>query len=297
MRDLPLTALRALAATYETGGVRPAGRLLGVAHSAVSRHLRELEALLDAPLFEPGRGSGRLVFTALGEALGQASSSALAELQAAMDAARESHRGNAVRIAATPSFAARWLLPRLNRLHDRHPAIEVSLIVDQQPRPPAEQGCDIAIRMGRRPSGPDTVLPLMDDRLYPVAHPDVARPVGRNREITDLSKVALMHDRDPSAAWSAWKEKHGPRDLNVRGGSRFTSSDLVLRAAEQGMGVALARHRLAADAVRIGALVRLLQPLEVHLPEAYWLIVNRKSACRSAVTSVVAWLHDEARAS
>ena len=92
MRDLPLGALRAFAAVYERGGVRPAARALQVNHSSVSRHLRDLEAWLGVALLEPRDGAVRLVFTPQGEALGRSAVSGLTELARAVDAARELRR-------------------------------------------------------------------------------------------------------------------------------------------------------------------------------------------------------------
>src|SRR5258708_37326435 len=84
------------------------------------------------------------------------------------------------------------------------------------------------------------------------------------------SGLRLLHDRDPHASWEAWRRAYGPPALDVRRGPRFTSSDLVLRAAAQGQGVALARHRLAQDDLATGALLRPVAGRSVDLGPAYW---------------------------
>lgn len=292
MNDLPLTSLRALAAVYETGGIRPAGRMLGIAHSAVSRHLKELELRLDVPLFEKADGRKSLLFTSQGEALARRSLEALKLLNTAVTSAREARRGNALVIAASPSFAVRWLLPRLNGFQKAHKHIEVSVVADQTRKTPEEEGADISIRMGRKPRR-GNMLALMDDQLFPVAH---ASLLGRQdpAEI-DLTAFPLIHDRDPNASWALWKDRHGPKDLNVRVGARFTSSDLVLRAAEQGIGVALARGRLVDEVLRNGSLIRLLEHQEVTLPDAYWIILNKDRRDHYAVRSFVDWMQMRVR--
>ena len=118
MRNLPLTLLRALAAVYESGGIRPAGRLLGIQHSAVSRSLRDLEAWLEVPLFEKRDGQRTLVFSAEGAALGKSALATIRELETAVLKTREGSNANSVTIGTTPSFAMRWLLPRLPRLNE-----------------------------------------------------------------------------------------------------------------------------------------------------------------------------------
>src|SRR5689334_8093844 len=114
MQKLPLSALRAFAAVYEAGGVRPAARSLRVAHSSVSRHLAELQRWLGVDLFEkPRAAKGPLVFTVQGHALGKAALEGLSALATAVESARELRRANSVVIGSTASFAARWLIPRL----------------------------------------------------------------------------------------------------------------------------------------------------------------------------------------
>ncbi len=290
MKDLPLNALRALAAVYETGGIRPAGRRLGVTHSAVSRHLNDLEKLLGVALFQKAGAALPLTFTPQGEMLGKSALACLTELETSVTAVREARQGNSVVVATTPSFAIRWLLPRLPAFEEHHPSIEVSLLVDQRTRAPGEDNADLAIRMGRRPRGEDLCAPLMDDTLFPVASPAyVAKHGGR------LKGARLLHDRDPSAHWDVWRRAHGPEDLDTRKGSRYSSSDLVLKAAEQGMGVALARGRLAASSLAAGTLVRVLPNVEVQVKSAYWLIPAPQAVERHAVQQLVSWLKEEAR--
>src|SRR5690625_3238470 len=134
MKDLPLNALRAFATIYSTGGVRMAARELGVAHSAVSRHLRELEAWLGVSLTRPATVGGRrgIAFTAQGEALGRASLDGFQTLERAITSVREERSPFSVVLSTTPSFAARWLMPRLTALGTAYPRIELSLHVEQK---------------------------------------------------------------------------------------------------------------------------------------------------------------------
>jgi len=297
MRDIPLNMLRAFAAVYETGGIRPAGRRLGVAHSAISRHLRELEAWIEVPLFEHRKNRRTIVFSTEGEFLGNSVLTALAEMDAAVSKVRESKRANSVTISTTPSFAVRWLLPRLPSFEADCPGIEVSVVVDQRRKQPHEEGADISVRMGSGPWPDVLCLPLMGDRLYPVMSPQYWEKSGRPGLIEDLSRLRLLHDRDPNASWGVWKQSCSPFMLDVRRGSRFTSSDLVLRAAEQGMGVALARERLAIDSIRIGTLIRPFDDVAVELKSAYWLILNEHSRSRLVVRKTIDWLVAEAERS
>jgi LysR family transcriptional regulator, glycine cleavage system transcriptional activator len=294
MRDLPLHALRAFASVYLHGGVRAAARELGIAHSSVSRHVAELEKWLGVKLTRAGVDRRRLAFTPQGEALGKTTLASLGEIAHAVAALREARSSQSVTISAAPSFAVRWLLPRLPAFEQAFPRLEISVMVDRRLDDPEAGGIDLAIRMGRGPWPDLHCEPLMDDALYPVMSPAYWKKSGRPQEPGDLVGLRLLHDRDPHASWEAWRRAHGPAALDVRRGSRFTSSDLVLRAAAQGQGVALARHRLAQDDLATGALLRPIGGLSVDLGPAYWLVTRHQAPDRPALATVVAWLRREA---
>lgn len=295
MRELPLNALRAFALVYAHRGVRPAARELGVAHSSLSRHLAELDAWAGVPLTQ-GRGGRRgLAFTPAGESLGKAIYAALLDIERAATSVREARSPSSVVISTTASFAARWLLPRLPHLEARHPKLEISVSVDARPVELDGGEVELAIRMGRGPWRGLDCEPLLDEVLYPVVSPAYWKQVGSPLRPA-LSRLRLLHDRDPNAAWEAWRSKHGPATLDVRHGPRFASSDLVLRAALQGQGVALARHRLAADDVASGALLRPFGDARVELGPAYWLVFATHARTRPAIAAVAQWLHAEADA-
>lgn len=296
MQTAPLNAFRAFAAVYETGGVRPAARLLEVTHSTVSRHLRELERWIGLALFEPGDGGNRrLVFTPQGEALGRAALESLRMLERAVQSVRETPRRNAVTVTTTPSFAARWLLPRLPAFQKSYPWIELSVIAEQKLVDPAVQAADVAIRMGKGPWPGLDCEPLMDDALYPVLSHGLWEQAGKPTNPEALLSLRLLHDRDPNAAWATWLAVHGPDNVDAEAGPRFASSDLVLRAALQSFGAALARDRLAADEIAAGTLVRPFGDRQVMLHDAYWIVRPSGAEQRVAVTAVIAWLKSAAR--
>lgn len=296
LKELPLNALRALAAVHEHGGVRGAARELGVAHSAVSRHLGELEAWLGVPLRERSTGRRRLALTSQGERLARAVAAGLGEIASAVAALREPRSAHAVVVGTVPSFAARWLLPRLPGLESSHPHLEVSVVVEKRLDELESAGIDLAIRMGEGPWPRARCVPLAGDALYPVTSPAYWRRSGRPAAPADLAGLRLLHDRDPQATWETWRRAFGPAELDVRPGPRFTSTDLVLRAAAQGQGVALARHRLAAEDVAAGLLLRPFGDLAVRLERSYWMVLPRGVLPRPATETVIAWLEREAAA-
>lgn len=294
MKDLPLNALRVFALACTHGGVRAAARELGIAHSSVSRHLAELEAWLGVPLArEKGAGRRGWVPTAQGEALGKAVLAGLRDIEVATNAVREARSLFAVTISAAPSFAARWLLPRLPALESAHPRVELSVLVNQRAEDLRAGGIDLAVRMGAGPWPGAHCEPLMDDALYPVMSPGLWQRAGRPSRPQALSSLRLLHDRDPHAGWELWRQRFGPAALNLQRGPRFASSDLLLRAAAQGQGVALARHRLAIDDVAAGLLLRPFGGREVRIENAYWIVLADRTP-RAAVKTIIAWLRRQA---
>jgi LysR family glycine cleavage system transcriptional activator len=287
MQALPLNALRAFATVYTCGGVRAAARALAISHSSVSRHLAELERWLGVALVEPTAGRRGTVFTPHGDALGKVTVASLGEIARVADALREAKSDRSVTIATSPSLAVRWLLPRLPAFEAAHRSIDVSVIVDQRVQDLEASGADLAIRSGRGPWPDVHSQPLMTDALYPVMSPAFRARAGR---AAGLAKLRLLHDRDPDASWDAWRTAYGPTSLDVRRGPRFASSDLVLRAAIQGQGVALARHRLARDDVATGLLVRPFGAQQVELGTVYWIVSPVRVHPRPASTTVMRWL-------
>lgn len=294
MKDLPLNALRVFALACAHGGVRAAARELGIAHSSVSRHLAELEAWLGVPLArEKGAGRRGWIPTPQGEALGKAVLAGLRDIETAATAIREARSPFAVTISTAPSFAARWLLPRLPLLERAHPRIELSLLVNQHAEDLQAGGIDLAVRMGAGPWPGLHCEALIDDALYPVMSLELWKKSGRPSRPQALTSLRLLHDRDPHAGWDLWRQRFGPASLNLQRGPRFASSDLLLRAAAQGQGVALARHRLTADELAAGIVVRPFGARELRIENAYWIVYPDR-APRHAVTTVIAWLKDQA---
>ena len=290
---LPLNALRAFAAVYETGGIRSAARALDVTHSSVSRHLRFLEDSLGVALLDRDPDNRRLRFTPQGERLGRASVEALSPLSNAIISIRESHDRHSIVISTAPSFASCWLMERIRKFNEKHPWIEISILVDQQLTRPSDQGADIGIRIGDGAWAESEYRLLMDETLFPVCSPRYAERFGNTRDPAFLRKARLLHDRDSQASWDVWRKAFDLDWFDPTPGPRFASSDMVLDAASKGLGVALARGRMAESELREGRLVRLADPQEIRIPGAYWMLVQPDSADRTAIKTFVNWLEGE----
>jgi len=222
MKELPLNALRAFALVWSEGGVRAAARTLGISHSSVSRHLAELEAWLGVSLVEKTAGARGIVFNPAGNVLGEAATRGLQDIAKAISTIRERRSANSVTLATVPSFATRWLLPRVPILEAAHPSIELSIIVEQRLTDFERDGVDLAIRMGTGPWRGVQAQPLMNEAVFPVVSPGYWARLSNPSQLAALKRVRLLHDRDPQTSWEAWRAAFGPHDLDVRSGPRLS---------------------------------------------------------------------------
>ncbi|MEO1537951.1 MAG: LysR family transcriptional regulator [Pseudomonadota bacterium] len=287
MQKTPLNLLRAFAAIYETGGVRSAARVLGIAHSAVSRSLSELEAFLDVDLVERAEGRRALNFTDEGERVGRAALKAIRELDRTLESVRRIRGRSSVVLDSTPSFATRWLFPRLGDLEEKLPWVELSVTIDQRVARPGQFQSDLAVRLGRGPWDGLFCEALSDDELIAVAAPQYIKSF---RGRFHLSKCQLLHDRDPGAGWDRWQQSFGDLQEPFHKGPRYTSGDLVLRAAERGMGVALSRRSLAMESLETGALVDVEPDRCIQLKNSIWLVAPAQDEPRKPTKKVMEWL-------
>ncbi|MEJ8559811.1 LysR substrate-binding domain-containing protein [Yoonia sp. GPGPB17] len=290
MYNIPLSLLRAFAAIYETGGVRSASRILGIAHSAVSRSLRELEAFLDADLVERSEGRRILTFTVEGEKVGRAALRTMKDLDSTLNSVKRIKGRSSVVLETTPSFATRWLFPRLGQFEQELPWIELSISIDQRLAGPGQLQSDLAVRLGHGPWAGLSCESLSDDQLIAVASPDYLKSVTGKFE---LSKCQLLHDRDPIAGWTRWQDNFGDLAQAFDAGPRYTSGDLVLRAAERGMGVALSRQSLASESLELGTLIQVESEKTIQLKGSIWLVMPETIDLRKPVRKVAEWLRQQ----
>jgi LysR family glycine cleavage system transcriptional activator len=260
---LPLHNLTAFRAAARMQNLRAAADELSLTHGAVSQQIRHLETQLGFPLFH--RQGRRIVLNAAGEALLKGVELALAQLDDAVQAAATASGGSEQRLRLTtlPSFAQHWLMPRLARWRERHPDLALELDASHRVVDLQREGFHAAVRQGRGPwPGLHNEL-LAESPLVAVAAPATARRLV-DAPLEALVDEALLGDAD---TWRDWFAALGVR-TRVRPVASFNDAGLMLQAAGQGLGVALARELLAADALAEGRLMR-LSPPGIHLADAY----------------------------
>lgn len=290
-----VAALRAFEAAARHSSYSKAADELALTHGAVSHQVKSLEEAVGCKLFT--RRGNRMELTAEGRTLLIKVVQALASLedlfaQAPANGAGR-HQGNMrIRLSAVPSFASRWLLPRLPQFRERHPGIDIHLIATQSFSNLQDDGVDVAIRYGyggwqdfaQRKLFHETLFPVASRRCIADTLPESAQQLAES--------VLLRCTRQP---WLPWFLAAGFTMLREPvSGPTFDDLGLALQAAEQGQGIALARHSLVRAELESGELIRLF---EVGLEDAraYWLLWRPGSRKAAAIEAFVEWISHEAR--
>lgn len=264
---LPLQTLPAFRAVARLTNLRAAAELLHLTHSAVSQQIKLLEEQIGFALFD--RRGRRVVLNAAGAALLRAVEPALGQLDDGLRAAAAASGDQATRIRITllSSFAQRWLLPRMGRWRELHPDIGIELHTSQNVVDLQRDGFHAALRQGGGSwRGLDAVC-LTDSPLIVLGSPDAAHRL-RGSSVAALADEPLLGS---AALWQRWFALNDVR-ARVNPVAEFNDAGLMLQAAEQSLGLVLAREILAADALRDGRLVR-LSPVTMMEEGAYgyWL--------------------------
>jgi LysR family glycine cleavage system transcriptional activator len=293
----PLNALRAFVAAGRHLSFTRAADELAVTPAAVSQQVKLLEELLGARLFE--RRSRALALTDEGRAMLPGLADGFASIAEAVARVGARTDEGLLTVSVAPSFAAKWLVPRLDRFGAAHPGIDVRVQASHDIVDFAADGVDLAIRYG--PGGYEglSVERILPEEMVPVAAPALLRGRHALTAPAALRHHTLLHDdspdQDPSCPdWRMWLKAAGVEGVDSRRGLRFNQSALVLEAAISGRGVALAKATLAAADLRAKRLVRLFG-MRQRLGFAYWFVCPPAKAAWPKVTAFRDWLRDEAK--
>jgi LysR family glycine cleavage system transcriptional activator len=246
-----MKALLAFEAASRHGSFSQGAQELGVTPSAVSHQIQQLEDFLGVPLFE--RHAGRAVLTGAGRTYAHEIEHAMGVISGATAlVAPQSQAGHLV-VASGPSFAAKWLQPRLPDFLRSHPEIRIRLSTLSAYDALERSRFDIAIAYGEPPVGQRHAEPLLVERLRPLCSPALAASIGL-RAPQDLARATLIHSLN-ALTWADYLRRVGAADLRPRHELWLDRSTMAIDAAVDGLGVALESEMLAAEELRDGRLV------------------------------------------
>ncbi|UGQ46446.1 transcriptional regulator GcvA [Massilia endophytica] len=287
LRRMPnLSALRAFEAAARHQNFSRAAEELHLTHGAISHQVRGLEQELGLALFE--RKGRQVRVTEEGARFAATLARALGEIASAAEALRQRGQNLRLTVSSVPSFAARWLAPRLGQFIERHPEIEVVLQASSHLQDLAREGIDVGIRWGRGRYPGLMAERLMGDVYYPVVSPHYRGgqlPVSPE----ELAQATLLRSNEP---WLPWFRAAGLDLPEPSGGVMFEDLSMLIRSAVDGDGVALVRHVVARQEIAAGQLRRLFG-ISVPSPDDYYFVTPPGAAAKPQVRAFREWLDAE----
>jgi LysR family glycine cleavage system transcriptional activator len=289
----PFSPMKAFYAAAETGRFRLAAELLGLTESAVSHQVKRLEEFLGLALFE--RHGRELRLTAAGTRFHRAIRPALAAIQAASEDVMATPRQQRVTITVPTSIAAFWLIPRMAKLQQRHPAVDLQLVATNRLCDLAREQIDLAIRYGTGEWRNLEVRQLMPELYFPVASAAFLRKRGARSPAELLKTSRIISNALHPDEWTEWCSAHSlqpPRTSNM---ISLSSAELVVPAVLDGVGIGIGRRPIIDPLLKDGRLVPLFRDRAIG--KAAYYLVRPRAGTSSAVRKVADWLIEEAKAS
>jgi len=292
----PLSALRAFESAARLKSFSKAADELSVTPAAISHQIAALEQDLGVKLFH--RLNRAIELTASARVLLPGLSDAFGEIQASVRRLRTHNDTGTLTVTASPSFAAKWLVLRLNRFQALCPQIDVRISATDEVVDLTKGDFDIGIRYGTGRYPGLVVERLLCNEVFPACSPNLLENAPPLRTPDDLRHYALIHDqaidRDPLVpTWAMWLKAAGVTDMPAVSGISFSAGHLGLDAAIAGHGVVLTYSTIAAADLAAGRLVRLFS---LALPDlfAYYIVTAPGALERAKVKAFRNWLRQEA---
>lgn len=282
----PLTSLRAFEAAGRHLSFTKAAAELTVTQAAISHQVKALEEYLKVALFN--RLPRNLELTPAGNALLPVVRNAfdsIAHSAADVSAAADT---SDLTVRLAPSFAARWLSPRLDEFRQRYPHIELSLTHSNEPVDFKRQSIDLAVTYGKG-DWPDVLSePVLSLDFFPVCSPKFLQGEHALTSVEMLGHYKLLHDSSYEN-WSAWVDLAGLTNVDAKRGTVLDDTNVIIRAAIDGLGVALCSSAFIEDHLHSGRLVKPFGPI-LHVENAYYVVCPQAHLERAEVSAFRDWL-------
>ena len=286
----PLNSLKAFEAAARHESFTRAAEELCVTQGAVSHQVKALETELGVKLFT--REHQRLLITEHGREYLAVLRDAFDRIALGTERLRQRQSSGVLTVSTSPDFAAKWLVNRLGRFSEAHPEIDLRISATMQHVDFAREDVDVAVRHGDGNWPGLEAVRLSPEQLFAVCSPKLM--TGRNgiREPTDILKHPLLH-LDDYKEWSRWLESAGITDADALHGPVLNRASMIIDAAVDGQGVALARTTLAAWDLINGRLVRPF-PVALRLTKTYWIVGPKATSNLPKIAAFRDWLLAEA---
>lgn len=282
----PLTSLRAFEAAGRHLSFTKAAAELTVTQAAVSHQVKALEEHLGVALFL--RHPRQLELTRAGKILFPAVRDAFNRIGDSVAKLNRDVSGAVLTVRLAPSFAAKWLSPRLDDFRRRHPQINLSLTHSNEPADFKRQPVDIAVTYGLGDWRGVVCEPLLHIDFFPVCAPHVLQGQRPLAEPSDLKHHTLLHDTNHQP-WTDWLALAGADSVDPTRGTVVDDTNVLIQAAIDGLGIALGSTHFVADHLAAGRLTRPFDAV-MHSDYAYYVVCPRKHLKRPEVVQFKNWL-------
>jgi LysR family glycine cleavage system transcriptional activator len=294
IRMLPLNALRSFDAAARRSSFAAAAAELGVTPAAISVQVRRLEEWVGAPLFL--RGHRSVALTATGQRLAPRLTALFVEMERLLSEVADVEAVS-LQVSAMPTFASKWLAPRLAGFTARHPDIQVRVSGADRRADFQRDGVDVGLRYGDGEEADDVHSELIARAIaFPVCSPALAEACAG-----DPARIAprqLLHDESSLVApglptWTSWFAKAGLSEPADAPGLLFSNSHMALSAAMAGQGFALGLSPLVDEDLAAGRLVR---PFEGEIESAFgfWFVCRKDRLAEPKIAAFRAWVFEQA---
>ena len=284
----PLNGVKAFEAAARSESFTRAAKELNVTQGAISHQVKALETTLGLKLFH--RERQRLILTEAGRDYLTVVRDALDQIAAGTERLLQRQQSGVLTVSTSPDFAAKWLLNRLGRFAEKHPGVDLRVSATTHYVDFARDDVDVAIRHGDGNWPGLDVERLYSERLFPVCSPKLVTGRNRIRKAADLLKFPLLRLED-AKNWTRLFEAAGVK-ADVGPGPVLNRASMLIDAAIDGQGIALARTALAAWDLVNGRLVR---PIDVSLRMAntYWFVCPKVASKAQKVAAFRNWVFAE----
>ncbi len=269
---------------------------LYVTQAAVSQQIKQLEEHLGFKLFH--RLTRQLVLTEEGRRLAEEVRTMLNHLSDVIHELKSEETGGILTVSTIPSFAMKWLIPRLRDFNQRYPEITLQLNTSEQLVNFKTDKIDMAIRYGRgNYPGLETTF-MMRDEIFPVCSPDLLKEKSL-QTLADLRNHVLLYDTDQNPLmnretdWNTWLKAVGTTEIDIKEKMSFTGTHMAIEAAIMGEGIALGRTSLSTLDLSTG---RIVCPFDYRTDSenAYYIVSPEATAEKSKIKTFRDWLLEQA---
>lgn len=270
-----------------------AGEELFITQAAVSQQIKHLEGQLGFKLFY--RMTRKLALTEDGERLATVVSKSLNDIKDTIEDILLEETSGSMTISTIPSFAMRWMIPRLGNFRKIHPDIQLKIHADERMVDFKADNIDIAIRFGSGNYPNYHVIQMIREEIFPVCSPKLLKGDQPIKDIKDIYQYDLLLDEVQSALgahrndWSIWLDAMGIHDIDTKKSTSFSNSIMAIQAAIEGQGLAICRTSLVADDLKAGRLVKPFQS-RVKSKNAYYIVCLKERADKPRIKAIIDWL-------